>query len=261
VNSAKAFQHLEYCRLDRAASLLNCDVSDLIHWGAICAIDICLKFDALKCEISESHDSTEGNQVPFQYTPGRGQVVIKGYLASYWIKHSFGDDSEWCCSGFWGIPPAILLEMEEENKKTVSLDNYYSLCNRHNGIEVFAHAYITQDVTADDLWITGRELKRIDNHLSNGKPFRTIYNDPGIEEKSTRQNAVTTQRLPRETSKQSSMIKALLLCMPSLSKLTDNPHELLTKFEKLCAENNVICPVSDGKTVKDWLSRADVKTK
>jgi hypothetical protein len=34
---------LEYCKLDRAATLLGCEVEDLIHWGSIGAINLCIK--------------------------------------------------------------------------------------------------------------------------------------------------------------------------------------------------------------------------
>lgn len=33
---------LEYCSLDRAARLLGCEVQDLLHWGSIGAIKLCL---------------------------------------------------------------------------------------------------------------------------------------------------------------------------------------------------------------------------
>lgn len=38
---------LEYYKLDKAASLLNCEVDDLLHWGEIGAIKLCLLLDGL----------------------------------------------------------------------------------------------------------------------------------------------------------------------------------------------------------------------
>lgn len=34
---------LEYCKLDRAAKLLGCEVEDILHWGIIGAINLCVK--------------------------------------------------------------------------------------------------------------------------------------------------------------------------------------------------------------------------
>ncbi len=36
---------LEYCNIRRAADLLNCTVSDILHWAEIEAINLCLKID------------------------------------------------------------------------------------------------------------------------------------------------------------------------------------------------------------------------
>lgn len=38
---------LEYCRLPRAAELLGCNISDLLHWAEIEAIELCLKIDSM----------------------------------------------------------------------------------------------------------------------------------------------------------------------------------------------------------------------
>ena len=36
---------LEYCKLDRAARMLSCEVEDILHWGAIGAVKLYLMVD------------------------------------------------------------------------------------------------------------------------------------------------------------------------------------------------------------------------
>lgn len=36
---------LEYCRITRAAQLLNCEVNDILHWGAVGAIRLSVMLD------------------------------------------------------------------------------------------------------------------------------------------------------------------------------------------------------------------------
>lgn len=40
---------LEYCRIDRAARLLECEVEDIVHWGAVGAVKLCVQVDLMPC--------------------------------------------------------------------------------------------------------------------------------------------------------------------------------------------------------------------
>ncbi|EAP4737105.1 hypothetical protein H1I13_004420, partial [Salmonella enterica] len=53
---------LEYCRLPRATELLGCNISDLLHWAEIEAIELCLKIDWMPVSIdfdrAEDHNAS-----------------------------------------------------------------------------------------------------------------------------------------------------------------------------------------------------------
>jgi len=57
---------LEYCRIERAARVLGCEVEDLIHWGAVGSIRLYVRLGWLSCHLSSLirvDDPFEGNGV------------------------------------------------------------------------------------------------------------------------------------------------------------------------------------------------------
>ena len=43
---------LEYCKIERAANLLNCTVDDIFHWAELGRIELCIKIYDVKCNIA-----------------------------------------------------------------------------------------------------------------------------------------------------------------------------------------------------------------
>lgn len=92
---------LEYCSLTRAAELLTCPVSDLIHLGQIGAIEFCLflhRFEAYLPDIGEFHQAEDDNDTNFKnrlieweadHPPIMGEYRNKSPLSRFTPKTTF----------------------------------------------------------------------------------------------------------------------------------------------------------------------------
>ncbi len=62
----------------------------------------------------------------------------------------------------------------------------------------------------------------------------------------------------KQTYKQAAMIKGLLNLHPNIDEaLLQFPHKLHAKLDEMFRDAGIDYPVSDGKTLKDWLEKAD----
>ncbi|MDQ9127654.1 hypothetical protein RDT67_14570 [Serratia fonticola] len=43
---------LEYCKIERAANLLNCTIDDILHWAELERIELCIKLYDVKCNVA-----------------------------------------------------------------------------------------------------------------------------------------------------------------------------------------------------------------
>jgi hypothetical protein len=92
---------LEYCSLTRAAELLTCPASDLLHLGQIGAIEFCLslhRFEAYLPDIGMFHQSEEENDTKFKnslseweadHPPILGEYISRSPLSRFTPKTTF----------------------------------------------------------------------------------------------------------------------------------------------------------------------------
>lgn len=168
---------LEYCRPERAAELLRCQVEDLFHWAAIGAIRFYVMaqkadydgwlptlitptgdFDTGQLRLGASFSfSTDELQLPNNTSNFQG---VDGYASSATL------------SGFWALNRWHFEKWEEDGELSGSIKDDYTL-----------HAYYSDDeppVTAidvmfpeiiDHLWIMRDDLVKLHSHINSGTPF------------------------------------------------------------------------------------------
>ncbi|CRY83509.1 hypothetical protein [Yersinia intermedia] len=94
---------LEYCRLNRAAELLDCKIDDLLHWAEIGAIELCLKFNGFESVI----------RPPFSYEDNPDQWIKENSGISSIIGISARYIGEYPLSGF---KPKVDFNLEAESE-------------------------------------------------------------------------------------------------------------------------------------------------
>lgn len=99
----KNIPQLEFCKLDRACEILDCKISDLLHWSDIGAIQLCLLFENFQAAIyraswgdlysreevySKIKEEVLGNSIPFH-----GDISSNHPLSSALINVNFNLDN------------------------------------------------------------------------------------------------------------------------------------------------------------------------
>ena len=283
---------LEYCRIQRAAELLRCEVDDIVHWGVVGAIELGVLIPRTKSkkvalvvekglwpinsysleeELSsigssprkdEGHWENNGVSWLFSIEPSDTHSIHNGGGA---------DSFTGVACGVFAVADGVLIDIESQG--------YYSgdlwIFPADTGEDI-DQAKVSGLVMADkdtsspmeeceqvtlksqDLWITRSQMEKLHHHMVAGTPFPNIYNEPELGERVREQRRIAEreQAEPRMTNKQARMIKALILLNPELKQFVDAPHSLLKSLTEQCASAGIACPVSDGKTLADWLDRA-----
>lgn len=126
-NKLNILKQLEYCRLDRAAELLGCDVSDLIHFGVTerVAIYLFLKdnptalvyFPKITDAFPQHKDLYERGRFIFDFNTSMRPFSVgiverddDGYIVSYESESEFKAE----LYGLWQLPPYILADIEND---------------------------------------------------------------------------------------------------------------------------------------------------
>lgn len=265
---------LEYCKLDRAARMLGCEVQDIIHWAAVGAIDLCVKdigtgqiceniringiaqnsstlilqaHDVSSIKLSEYTSLSAVNRLIFSY-----ELNDLPTIEIIRQKISF--------RGFWVLTQVSYLEANESMAAASILVPYASIYDLYGTLS--AHSTDEPEmepITQDDLWILRPELEKLKRAIDEGSIYN-IYNNAELAQKNKELELNAPPEIAsRVTVKQSDMIKALILTNSELEPLVDNASGLLTELEKLCAKKGIKTPVSDAKTIRDWLSRASIR--
>ncbi|HBR2157264.1 hypothetical protein ACNKFQ_04055 [Klebsiella quasipneumoniae] len=85
---AKGIAELKYCKVERAAELLNCQLEDIIHWAYTKKIQICIRIYDLPCKLLfpslslSEHGSVLSFLVELIKSP-KPHEIIENYFPSY----------------------------------------------------------------------------------------------------------------------------------------------------------------------------------
>lgn len=282
------FLPLEYCRLDRAARMLECEIDDLIHWGAIGAIDLCLQISSIKCDIVDQRDSVS----PDSEFSSSDTFYVNNGLACFWrdkkykysiqdrrtlkikdainyavtVSPSDVDEFEYDqarCGGFWPLPRGVFLSLEASDDGRYQLYGSMTLCCRESDGLVFAGVFFDNEdlyLTSSDLWITRKDIETLRDALNTDNPvLPNIFNNDEISAKVREQECnVQAEVAPRTTTKQSDVIKALILLNPDLKELINKPSKLTDRIDQLCT-GKIKVTLPTEKSMAKWLDNSNVE--
>ncbi|EKI2792409.1 hypothetical protein [Escherichia coli] len=247
----KQLPPLEFCSLDRAAQILECEIDDLWHWQDINRINFATKIKNAYCEgyfgyrdFTWPKDEDHIDFISF---------LIKKEISSLGIIiHEYSDEIkengvifEAKVSGVFDIQETIV------RNKTISMNTSIPLSRRTaNPTFIFScHAKTSGNIkiTPDSLLITREHIDNLYKSITNGFPIYSINNTIKKE----------NHKLPRLTIHQFKMIYGLL----RIAGLTDNeiislpPNKLNKKIAQIGAQKGIVIPQPDKNTWKSWRER------
>ncbi len=278
---------LEYCTLERASRLLDCEVQDLLHWGSIGAIKLCLNgagsgllLDIEKVDKAKSTEEiADFIRAIYEDSYDLTRISLYSSFDQSFSSEYFHDDlvkmtAQDVCDvpvyfeGFWAIDPFYILDISDVLAELGSLggiDNEIKIFSplpdengwTYRGIIHTPNDTRVSDPKLNDIYIIRPDLERLYKAIHGGGVLDNIYNNTELAQKNREQELKTLpENKFRVTAKQSDMIKTLILIHPKLEGLVNNAIGLMTELEKLCSKKGVKIPFSDAKTIRDWLSKA-----
>lgn len=188
----KTIPSLDYYRLSRAAKLIGCDIGDLVHWGAVGKIKLCVMLDMANSVFYSSMDVKKINK-ELRALPNRTQefkeLTRNSFLYNddsiyiddvdfFFNEDLFNSDSDNSgslniayghASGLWELEQIALIKMEVSNFFD---DGLIVLPTGDMNFEGFFCCLLPDSqgckVTVNDLWITREHVERIlSNDIAN----------------------------------------------------------------------------------------------
>lgn len=233
---------LEYCRIDRAARMLECGVEDIVHWGAVGAVKLCVQVDLMPCcleavirltddPFGKPADSLELTDVegsrleaiinlleqplklggysifhPNHMREGDGNGLVQFPNGSVGFRHHGR------ASGLWEVSSQIAADMEKYGVWQQHGRFTRSLMLRPVNLErdsVLAQLSIYDDresLEASELWILRLDLEKLHHSMATGEPLINIYNNAELAQRAQDED---TRQIVKPATGEGSMLSAL----------------------------------------------------
>ncbi|MFB3241104.1 hypothetical protein Q7C15_20235 [Aeromonas salmonicida] len=188
---------LEYCRIDRAARLLGCEVEDILHWCALGAIEGAIWLSAAPALVFFVRDrkfvEDEGSHLALLYSlPSHDdddqappQPIVIGCNATLTIPiaraklaKQFGDlkPTTATASGLWSLDKTLfegmLLERETYLSEWSLLPaGFYSGLERDYQCILLEPREDESPIDPSQIWIIKRDLVLLKKHIESGDPI------------------------------------------------------------------------------------------
>ncbi|MEE2000021.1 hypothetical protein QWY20_01035 [Alkalimonas sp. MEB108] len=175
--------------------------------------------------------------------PFRGDELkeISVYISGYWMasKYYVNFVDGFASSLAVNEVESILLEESEFNFKRA-------------GFEVDIEF---PEIQFHNVFLSRENVLKIRDAITKGEVLDSHY---VLERGFIQKYSPAPTAVEKQTYKQAAMIKGLISLLPSVEPdLLKSPHKLHTKLDQLFRDAGVSYPVSDGKTLKDWMEKAD----
>lgn len=176
---------LEYCRIERAARLLGCEVDDILHWGTERKIRLYVNFGFLGMPASIAISKDE----PISY--------VSRHIVNSWASYAFRPDPipeedekphdnqgtisfvDALLFGFWVVHAKGIQEIYLGFDDTpYSFRWFVGAINGEDGKTVVAQ--FTDD-SYPQIWVMGDDLRLLQKHIQTGEPLPKISNSKSKE--------------------------------------------------------------------------------
>ncbi|MGL6352506.1 hypothetical protein ACSZMT_01070 [Aeromonas veronii] len=246
---------LEYCRPERAAELLRCQVEDLFHWAAIGAIRLYVMaqkadYDGwLPTLVAPSEDFDAGRLrygASFVFAQDYGELTN----STTTVKDLDGYANSARLSGFWALNRWHFEMWEEVGTLFDGVEDEYTL-----------HAYFSDEsppVTAlgvsipeaiNHLWLMRDDLLRLHRHISTGTPF-------GVSPENEGERVVESGGKPVKARREMNKHLETIALLSRLITKSDKPLSASRQYEiiaaALASDGLPSLPVGD-RQFRTWL--------
>lgn len=279
---------LEYCTLERASRLLDCEVQDLLHWGSIGAIKLCLNGagSGFLLDIDKSDQAKNTEEIAnfvravYEDTYDLTRISLYSSLDVSTSSDYFYDDlvkmiaQEVCevpvyFEGFWAIDPYYILDnsgviaelgsfgvIDDEIKIFSPLPDESGWTYR--GIIHIPNSDRSREPELNEIYIIRPDLERLYKAINGDGSLSHKYNDFDLARQSRKQEKLERQanNKTRETAPQAKMIKALIQALVGNNELLDQPFKLIDVLSATLSGKGIECPIKTGDTLKRLLEKA-----
>ncbi|MBW3779369.1 hypothetical protein GL272_21085 [Aeromonas veronii] len=245
---------LEYCRIDRAAELLGCEVSDLLHLEEVSEISLYWKFDGQPAiaRVMDVFPNTDERPKSSKYS------LITVHFDDLGDVSEGAENQKIKLYGLWNA----------ENRNTGGYDSLRPVriscraCAKKEDADSFtAHLPLDwQEPPTTELYVKQDDLYRLRKAIMTGEPLQPDPDLPSNEEKKICQ--IEGRQVIKLTNKQCRAIMgALLLAGLSEDDLKGAPGELQDKVMNLAKHKGIKDPRikdiygCDIDTMAVWMER------
>jgi len=250
---------LEYCSIERAARLLECEADDIWHWAEIGAVTLSVnaKFDSVSFKVDNdtrnqlielAKANTYDNEDYFTLRVNRCVLNIKHLELTendHWLR-AFG------CRGIWEIiiPNALISARQQGRNEGMPL---YISTGKGMADKISLRAYPDDDglpvkINFSDLVITSEQMKLLHDSITTGKPLANRYNNSEIEAKMTANERPPENDTPTKALALYSLCEYVVKTAKLDPKLIDRPDALQTSVNKELVKLK-IREIGGGKTL------------
>lgn len=222
---------LEYCKLDRAARLLGCEIQDIVHWGAIGAINICYWLDNVSVFMAflnyaekEKKEIIEGQlHIGYSFTP-YAHVTSENPNRMNFIT--------W---GLWPLTSRCLQSIERFKPLTKNNAEFFAR-NQNDNIETLFSLPMSRPkenddldslITIDGLWIVKPDLEKLHHAITTGRPLLNIYNNDELARKNREQELQAPRDKPHHRAESTAINREQVLAA-AVNVREKHPDECLS---------------------------------
>ncbi|HHQ6573144.1 TPA: hypothetical protein ACSTLY_000286 [Serratia fonticola] len=259
----------EYCTLERAAKLIDCEVSDLIHFGEIGAITICIKVPKSTKAMLHVFKNDESTMSDIEAEWAGGDIYSQFVTIDEPTEHMKEDRSMYklpaFISGVWGLFKCsefgnVFTEIPcDEMVVLKAVDSNILAFLEFPGKEWGVDEKITTLPT--DMLVLGQDLETLIKNAGSRVPCRWNEFEKTFDIKASGKviNCNEDTLSPKTINSRAQFIKALL-CSTYSKDLADNPRKYLDdpNSEINVDFRNKGLKIPSGRTVQSWLSMVDI---
>jgi hypothetical protein len=249
---------LEYCTIERAAKLLECETDDLWHWEEIGAIKFWTHlnhsedsgFYVLVGErdfhsFMQLEEATLNKYHHFHFLDfGLSRLLIDDeYFDEMYLKNS-GFLVEGSVSGLWIVDTSSFNEAFSNDEQHAF--SYFTSSNKLGfEIRIGFPAAGGKAININDLLIVREDLEKLYNSITTGEPLKNRYNSSDVAKEMQKKESewlkeIKPERLTNGISKATLALTELVLKLSGQnSGMINDPHVLHRKINELLREYKV----------------------
>ncbi|WP_193829955.1 hypothetical protein [Morganella morganii] len=262
---------IAYCRVDRAARLIGCEIEDLYHWMETDVIKGCINVmyeNQSNADIfvyGDIEHATEylknidwgGGYFPFsKYSVSTLDIALMG-SEPYPLTETSDEYTFFygVICGVWVIDSGLQYLFSDE--ETIEVRRLKPCCIDHEKHD-FTHATCEMNIKKSDLWVLKDDLEKL-----AGKQFRELEQgyESAIKKKIKAEERFTENRTKTNNAR-AQFIKSLLHIHYG-SDVAESPRRFMENKDSEISndfKNQGIIPPS-GKAVQDWLKFTEIPFK